>query len=800
MASEAFIQVVADTDGVEGQMRRDMTRAINAVERTLPDIDVDVDVDTTRMNRSLRSSSAGLTSLTGQFQLLTSRIALMGSAALTALPAVTASIGGVVAGAQRLVASFGGVNGVFNQLLGIGAVAGGAFAVLRISLVGVGDAFQALTGPADKFNKALERLSPEAQRVFTTMRSGVPAINEFKNALQDALFRGISTSTVDGLVGSLRSLQPAGEAVAAAFGGVAESFGEFLAQESTLNQINTILRAAVPIVSTLGNLVVNVLAKGLDRAAQGTELFGSSFDTLTGIFESVKAVLADVVGIFGALGQAAQTAGVALGGPLANALHAVSEVLNSAIGQQFLVTLNQLVSTIFSAVVPVLQALLRAVVPVAQALGVALQPVIEALSPVLQHLANTLGQVLLALVPLLTPLIQLIVAILPVLNPLITALGALLVSLAPVVVALANALTVLLVPILNQIPPLLNALLIPLTQVVTQQMPLFRQVIQQLTPVLAQLAAAIANNIQQMIPLVSAVLAVAAQFTRLAVVSLPLINVVIRLTSLIVSLAGVQLRILAPALRFVTALIQGNVSGAFRGLANTISRTFSAIVSAASRFVGSVRSAVTPIIGILRSIGTSAFNAMRSAVSAGINAVVNLVRSLPSRVRSALGNLGSLLFSSGASLMSGFIRGIASKIGDLVSTVKGAVGKARRLFPFSPAKEGPFSGKGYTTYSGAALIDGFIQGIDKQVPALRASLSQALGTAQISAQPATAGVPSSATPAQAAARELTVATGGAGSPIVTVMIGNQVINDHIDVRIDRNNQTRDRLGAQGVRR
>src|SRR5690606_23468729 len=35
----------------------------------------------------------------------------------------------------------------------------------------------------------------------------------------------------------------------------------------------------------------------------------------------------------------------------------------------------------------------------------------------------------------------------------------------------------------------------------------------------------------------------------------------------------------------------------------------------------------------------------------------------------------------------------------------------RNLFPFSPAKEGPFSGTGYTTFSGAALTRDFADSI-----------------------------------------------------------------------------------------
>jgi hypothetical protein len=47
---------------------------------------------------------------------------------------------------------------------------------------------------------------------------------------------------------------------------------------------------------------------------------------------------------------------------------------------------------------------------------------------------------------------------------------------------------------------------------------------------------------------------------------------------------------------------------------------------------------------------------------------------------------------------------------DAVSSV---LSGARNLLPFSPAKEGPFSGKGWTTYSGEAMMAGLAQGIRK---------------------------------------------------------------------------------------
>ncbi|MFF5759681.1 hypothetical protein ACFY7A_30135 [Streptomyces longwoodensis] len=115
--------------------------------------------------------------------------------------------------------------------------------------------------------------------------------------------------------------------------------------------------------------------------------------------------------------------------------------------------------------------------------------------------------------------------------------------------------------------------------------------------------------------------------------------------------------------------------------------------------------------------------------------MLNWVRGIPHRITSALGNLGNLLRGSGMALIQGFINGIRSKLGSVRSAAGSVVGAARDFFPFSPAKEGPFSGRGYTTYSGEALVEGFQSGIAARIPALRAQLHDLPGVGAPVARP-----------------------------------------------------------------
>lgn len=136
--------------------------------------------------------------------------------------------------------------------------------------------------------------------------------------------------------------------------------------------------------------------------------------------------------------------------------------------------------------------------------------------------------------------------------------------------------------------------------------------------------------------------------------------------------------------------------------------------------------------GLVSSLGAKASAAGQgflSGIQGGFNAAVSFVASIPGRVVGAIGDLGGLLVNSGRSLINGFVSGIQSAIGGAISTVSGAVSQIRSFFPFSPAKRGPFSGHGYTTYSGKALMEGWAEGIGSGTGAVNSAITSALASA-----------------------------------------------------------------------
>lgn len=203
------------------------------------------------------------------------------------------------------------------------------------------------------------------------------------------------------------------------------------------------------------------------------------------------------------------------------------------------------------------------------------------------------------------------------------------------------------------------------------------------------------------------------------------------------SMMGMTTSIIEGAFNLIKTIIQSSMELAKR----LFQAGWDLIVSVVNQGMESVRNFVA-----------TGMERMGGAVSAGVENVLGFFRSLPGRITGALGDLGSLLVNSGASLMEGFASGIRNAVGKAVDAAKGAVEKVRDFFPFSPAKKGPFSGKGYTTYSGKAMISDWAEAARKQARLESVNLTAATGDvkasfeAQLSApspvQPSNANEPS----------------------------------------------------------
>lgn len=138
---------------------------------------------------------------------------------------------------------------------------------------------------------------------------------------------------------------------------------------------------------------------------------------------------------------------------------------------------------------------------------------------------------------------------------------------------------------------------------------------------------------------------------------------------------------------------------------------------------------LTGAISSVQAWGGQMGEGARNAGNQFLQGITGTLQSLPGRIRSLFSNAGSWLLSSGRSIMDGLAQGIRNGISAAVDAASNAMEAISKLFPHSPAKEGPFSGHGWTLYSGQSIIDGLAEGMLQRraglVDATRAAISPA---------------------------------------------------------------------------
>ena len=144
----------------------------------------------------------------------------------------------------------------------------------------------------------------------------------------------------------------------------------------------------------------------------------------------------------------------------------------------------------------------------------------------------------------------------------------------------------------------------------------------------------------------------------------------------------------------------------FMELQTSMADTFAAGVEAVSQFVSDAKTKLLEFV-----------DGIRSMVSEAIAAV----QQFGSDVKAVFAGAASWLVESGRALIQGFVNGIKSMAGAARDAAMSVVQGVRNLFPFSPAKEGPFSGKGWVLYSGISIGKAFADGMISQESVVQAA-------------------------------------------------------------------------------
>ena len=338
-------------------------------------------------------------------------------------------------------------------------------------------------------------------------------------------------------------------------------------------------------------------------------------------------------------------------------------------------TIGGAVTTIISAVSPFVTDFASQMLPAIASFASGAVGAFSAVWPVIEQLGSTLLNVGQAILPVLHNAFAMIV---PIISQVIGVAMQLFAAVSPFVSQVGAALMPAITSIGTALANLANAVL----------------------PILASGMQIVLSVVQMLIPVIQTVLSVVGS----------IVSVVITVASQVISAVVDAASVVASAIGLVMSFVSGLVSS----IAGYFSTMVSTMANAAQRVYAAV---------------TGAFSALVGAVSGHIGSLMNTISNIPGKVMDFFAGAGSWLVDSGRALINGFTKGIKNAIGGALSAVSGAVSQIRSFFPFSPAKRGPFSGHGYTTYSGKALMEGWAEGIGSGTEAVSSAITSALASA-----------------------------------------------------------------------
>jgi len=186
--------------------------------------------------------------------------------------------------------------------------------------------------------------------------------------------------------------------------------------------------------------------------------------------------------------------------------------------------------------------------------------------------------------------------------------------------------------------------------------------------------------------------------------------------------------------------ISAVTTAAWNAISAVISAVWGSIVAVVSAAVGAVWGFISPALSQIQSAWSAAWNAVAAVIGPVWNSITGTVSTAIGMVMSTVSGLqgqlvgffkgaGSWLYESGKAIVQGLIDGITRMISGATGAMSDLLAKVQNLLPHSPALEGPFSGKGWTLYSGQAISKALGEGmLDAQSVPVSAARKMAAAT------------------------------------------------------------------------
>ena len=588
-------------------------------------------------------------------------------------------------GLQGLAAAFDAINKAVNGPLMQGAlttVFEGAFAGMKNLTPGL----SSLAGAFEQLAPTISRSMEKAGAVVSILLDGIA------QALRNPAIADGVNKMFDGLVKAAIELAPAFSAAAPAVGALLGAIGEILPIMAPL--VTQIVQGLAPAFADFKSSlapVVEVLAKGLSEALKVIlPVVADVVKALAEFMRNNPQLAATILAVVGALAPLAPIIGtvvsiigtiVSVIGGVIGAFGAIGGVISTAVSAfgTLIGVASTLGLSISSVVLPIAGLVLG--------IGALAAGFIAALATS-EQFRNALGQVIGALIGIVAPIIE---AVLP-------ALG----QIAEGFMNMVNTVIAALVPMVTKI---------------------------------VEIAAAVLSALVPVAQWLGQVLGPAFDWLG---------GVVKAVFELIGKIIADAVNIISGVLDVFLGALTGDWDKAWKGLGDILGNAWKLFEDLVGGGLSLLRDALSNAGKAIADIWNNLWNGigdfLRGAwdgivgkVKEGAGRVTDFLKGLPKGILDAIGNLGDLLKGSGSALIGGFIDGIKNAANGLKDAVKGVLGGISDFFPHSPAKVGPFSGRGYTTHSGKALIGDFAGAIRSGRSQVADAAGYALGGADFSA-------------------------------------------------------------------
>lgn len=559
------------------------------------------------------------------------------------------------------------------------------------------------------------------------------AFDAINKAVNGPLMQGALTTVFEGAFAGMKNLTPGLSSLAGAFEQLAPTISRSMEKAGA---------------------VVSILLDGIAQALRNPAIA----DGVNKMFDGLVKAAIELAPAFSA---AAPAVGALLG--------AIGEILP---------IMAPLVTQIVQGLAPAFADFKQSLAPVVEVLAKGLSEALKIILPVVADVVKALAEfmrnnpqlaaTILAVVGALAPLAPIIGTVVSIVGTIASVIGAIL----PVIGAVAGVLAGLSAPVLAVVAgigllvaafvtalassePFRNSLAQIFQGLVTMVQPIIAAVI----PVLVQIGQAfigmVTTVIGALVPLVTTIVEIAAQIISFLA---PIVAFLIQTFSPAFEFIGKTVsdifgfigKVISDAINIITGILnvflsalRGDWEGAWNGLlnvlkgildfiVNTITGAFDVVMHIFENLAKMLVDIWNNLWGGIGDFVVGAWNGITKAIGDGVGSAVEFVKSMPGKIKDGLGNLGGLLLDSGKALIGGFIDGIKSMIGGAKDAVGGVLKAIGDFFPHSPAKVGPFSGRGYTTYSGKALIGDFAGAIRAGRDEVADAAGYALGGADFS--------------------------------------------------------------------